>query len=99
MHTAHMPQPRKRLVSLADTPYYHCIGHCVRRAFLCGVDLLSGFDFSHRRDWVVERMQALSSVFALDQRAYAVLSNHYLIVVRVDVAAAQSWSGREVVAR
>ena len=94
-----MPQPRKRLVSLTNTPYYHCISRCVRRAFLCGVDPLSGFDFSHRRDWVVERMKSLCGVFAIDLCAYAVMSNHYHIVVRVDGDAAQSWSGREVVER
>src|SRR3972149_10745386 len=94
-----MPQARNRLVSLADTPYYHCISRCVRRAFLCGVDPLSGFDFSHRRDWVVERMKSLCGVFAIDLCAYAVMSNHYHIVGRVDGDAAQSWSGREVVER
>ena len=94
-----MPQACNRLVSLADTPYYHCISRCVRRAFLCGVDPLSGFDFSHRRDWAVERMQALSRVFALDLCAYAVMRNHYHIVVRVEADAARSWPDREVVQR
>lgn len=59
-HTALMPKPRKRLVSLSDTPYYHCISRCLRRAFLCGIDPLTGFDFSHRRARMVERMQTMS---------------------------------------
>ena len=37
-----MTRPRSQQVSLALTPYYHCIGRCVRRAFLCGEDPLSG---------------------------------------------------------
>lgn len=31
-----MTRPRATLVSVEDTPYYHCIGRCVRRAYWCG---------------------------------------------------------------
>jgi len=94
-----MPTARHRLVSLDDTPYYHCISRCVRRAFLCGKDSTTGYNFEHRRQWIVERTKLLCSVFAVDLCAYAVMSNHYHIVVRLDAVSAQSWSEQEVAER
>ncbi len=94
-----MPTPRKRLVSLDDTPYYHCIARCVRRAFLCGHDPASGLDFEHRRQWIVNRMKFLASVFAVDLCAYAVMSNHYHVVFRIDMDTALSWSDLEIAQR
>ncbi len=94
-----MPQPRKRQVSLQDTPYYHCISRCVRRAFLCGKDTHTGFDFEHRRQWIVDRIRLLCSVFSVDLCAYAIMSNHYHIVVRIDAETTTHWADEEVARR
>ncbi len=94
-----MTRARSTLVSVADTPYYHCIGRCVRRAYLCGEDKTTGKSFSHRRQWMLERLKLLTETFAIDLCAYALMSNHYHLVVRLDVERAQCWSPREVVER
>lgn len=94
-----MARPRGNLIDLTITPYYHCISRCVRRAFLCGQDTVSKACFNHRRRWLVERFKLLSTVFSIDICAYAVMSNHYHLVLRVDRDKAIKWSDEEVVKR
>jgi hypothetical protein len=58
-----MGYARKNLISLQDTPYYHCIARCVRRAWLWGEDEYAGKNYSHRKQWVIERLEQLCSIF------------------------------------
>jgi REP element-mobilizing transposase RayT len=53
----------------------------MRRSFLCGVGKYSGQSYEHRREWVEKRMLFLSSVFAIDICAYAVMNNHVHMVL------------------
>ena len=94
-----MPIPRKQLISVTDTPYYHCISRCIRRAFLCGKDELTGKNFEHRREWVEEKLTVLNEVFAIDISAYAIMSNHTHLVLCIDIDSANGWSDKEVVRR
>ena len=94
-----MTRPRKELISLDDTPYYHIISRCVRRAFLCGTDSLTKHNYEHRRIWIEERIRLLSSLFAIDICAYAVMSNHYHIVIKCNPKQAEEWSQQDVISR
>ena len=91
-----MPKPRCQQVSLIDTPFYHCISRCVRRAFLCGADNHTGKSYEHRRGWVEDRLLTLAKVFAIDVCAYSVMHNHVHTVLHVDENTAKSWSIEEV---
>ena len=94
-----MPRPRRQQVSLADTPYYHIISRCVRRTFLCGEDRTTGRSYEHRRGWIEERIRILASLFTVDVAAYAVMSNHYHLVIKLSPEQADTWSDDEVLAR
>jgi hypothetical protein len=94
-----MTRARRSLVSLDDTPYYHCVNRCVRRAFLWGQDHHSGKDFSHRKQWVIDRLAVLTNIFAIEVCAYAVMTNHYHVVVRIDRNQAAAWPDKEVIER
>jgi REP element-mobilizing transposase RayT len=97
--TPPMTYPRKSLVSIKETPYYHCVARCVRRAWLWGVDEYAGKDYSHRKQWVVDRLRELSMIYAIEVCAFAVMSNHYHTVVFVDTERARQWSEYTVIKR
>ena len=94
-----MTKARSSLVSVSDTPYYHCISRCVRRAYLCGEDDYTGHSYEHRRAWFIERLATLVGVFSIEVAAYAVMSNHCHLVVHIDEAAARALSVDEVIER
>lgn len=94
-----MPKPRKTLISVKSTPYYHCVSRCVRRAFLCGSDAITGHSYEHRRGWLESKILKLPSIFSIDVAAYAVMSNHYHVVLHINTARAEQWTDYEVVER
>lgn len=94
-----MTSARRTLIDAETTPFYHIINRCVRRAFLCGEDKLTGKSFEHRRGWIVDKMKVLSSIFCIDICAYAVMNNHYHLVLKIDTAKAKSLTNHEIINR
>lgn len=94
-----MTVPRGEIFKPREIGVYHCIARCVRRAFLCGFDTVTGQSFEHRRTWMRERLTFLLTVFSIELLAYALMSNHLhtLLKNRPDIAA--SWSPEEVARR
>ena len=94
-----MATPRHKLVDQERPCAYHLASRCVRRAWLCGRDKHTGRDYSHRKSWLLERLLLLARCFAVEVYAYAVMSNHFHIVVHYDPNACLAWSDEEVARR
>ena len=94
-----MTMARRTIVREGEPGVYHCINRCVRRAFLCGYDEYSQKDYNHRKGWIAERLQELSGIFGLEVYAYAVMSNHQHVVLRVAPNLTADWTAKEVVQR
>ncbi len=88
-----MAVPRRIQIDLRNPGWVHCVSRCVRRAFLAG----DGFE--HRRGWIERRIQFLHGAFACETAAYAVMSNHLHLVVRMAPDQIDAWSDREVAIR
>ena len=94
-----MTTARKQLISIEATPYYHCVSRCVRRSFLCGEDSQNQVSYEHRREWIVNKIHSLSDLYCIDICAYAIMSNHYHLVVNINREKALALSHHQIVER
>ena len=90
---------RGEYLNANEVQVVHAVQRCVRRAFLCGDDPVSGQSFEHRRGWIRQRLEFLASVFAIDCLTYTVLSNHLHVVLRSRPDVLAEWSDEEVARR
>lgn len=94
-----MTNARKDIVAEGVDGIYHCISRCVRRAFLCGFDVLSGKSFDHRKELIRERLEFLVGIFTIDVLDYALMSNHGHYLLRVLSEYCDNLSDKEVAQR
>lgn len=86
-----MTVPRSKIVDTDVTPFYHCISRCVRDEYLCGEG------YGHRKQWLEDRLQELSQLFAVESCGYAFLDSHFHTVVKLEPERAERWSDEQVV--
>lgn len=95
-----MPRVNRREIFADDeVQAFHLINRCVRRTYLCGKDRKSGKDYSHRKQWIRDRLEVLAGIFAVDILGFAVMSNHLHVVVRTRPDVVKTWSDDEVALR
>ena len=90
---------RAELFDPLEVSVMHCINRCVRRCFLCGEDPATGRNYEHRKVWLEERLKFLAGQFGIDVLAFAIMSNHFHLVLRNRPDVVATWSDREVARR
>ncbi len=94
-----MATSRKDVIDQDVSGIYHCSTRCVRRAFLCGEDRYTKKDYGHRRDWIEQRLKELLRWFAIDLAFFAIMQNHFHLVLRTLPHLAAKWSDQQVIKR
>ena len=94
-----MTRPRTHIAPPGTAGSFHCVQRCVRRAFLCGDDPYTGQSFEHRKAWLEARILLVAGCFAVSIHAYAIMSNHLHLVLRIDPGEASTWNDEEVASR
>jgi hypothetical protein len=59
----------------------------------------TGRDYSHRKDWILDRLRDLAGLFAIEVFGYSVMSNHLDLVLRNRPDIAEQWSADEIALR
>ena len=90
---------RKETIRRDEVGYYHCFNRCVRRAFLCGVDPLTGNDYGHRKTWIQQRLETLAAAFGVEICGFSAMDNHLHLILRNRPDLVSAWSEEEVARR
>ena len=94
-----MTKPRSHYVDTLQPRFYHLGSRCVRRAWLLGKDPLTKRNYDHRKLVFLNRLKHLSKFFSVEIMGYAIMSNHFHLVVHFDPLEAQTWDDEEVARR
>ncbi|TWT75100.1 hypothetical protein CA85_03880 [Allorhodopirellula solitaria] len=77
----------------------HVYTRVCRRCFLLGDDPVSGKNFDHRKVWIEEYLQQFAAYFGIDLVGFAILSNHFHLILRSRPDVVATWTDEEVARR
>jgi REP element-mobilizing transposase RayT len=77
----------------------HVMNRTVRRCFLMGEDRLTGKNYDHRKEWMENELHHLAKCFSIDLLCYAIMSNHFHLVLRSRPDVVAQWDDLQVARR
>ena len=94
-----MTKARKYTVDKNLSAHYHVVNKCVQSVFLMGDDLERQISYGHRREWFHERLVFLANVFTLEIGGFAIMSNHYHLLLKTRPDKTESLKDADVAKR
>jgi len=74
----------------------HVMNRVVRRCFLLGDDLVTGKNYDHRKEWIESLLRRFAASFGIDLLSFAILSNHFHLILRSRPDVVATWDDGEV---
>ena len=90
---------REELFSPEEIACVHVMNRAVRRCFLMGDDPVTGKNFDHRKHWLERKLEQHAAHFGIDLLGFAIMSNHFHLVLRSRPDVVKSWDDAEVARR
>lgn len=90
---------RGEVVDPTEVQVFHALNRTVRRCWLFGEDPLTGINYDHRKHWIEERLRHFAAHFGIDLLSFAILSNHYHLMLRSRPDVVATWDDTEVARR
>jgi len=88
-------RPRCEIMDKSEVGTYHCFNRCVRGEELLG-DITGGKHYDVRKDWLLEMLITLASIFSIDILKYAVMDNHLHLILRNRPDVVKKWSKTKI---
>lgn len=91
--------PRGEVFSPDEIAIVHVMNRVVRRCFLMGDDPLTGKNYDYRKHWIESQLERLAAGFGIDLLCFAILSNHFHLVLRSRPDVVRTWNNTEIARR
>ncbi len=90
---------RAEVFDPSEVAVLHICARVVRRCFLFGVDPVTGINHDHRKVWIEDQLKLLAANFGIDILSFAILSNHFHLILRSRPDVVETWDDSEVARR
>ena len=90
---------RAEVFSPDEVAIVHVMNRVVRRCFLLGDDPVTGKNFDHRKAWIERYLQQFAARFGIDLLGFAILSNHFHLILRSRPDVVATWDDSDVARR